>query len=164
MGKKRIGWARMKSLINENENRLNHKRPAFKKGTATVSLTQSESGQCVIVGPLAAGLAGDVVFTLPTAENGLYFKFVYVGGAADAQDFQLNTGSDTNYFIGGIFQHDIGGEDGAAYHPNLSSNSKINFLTPDAGTFAEVWCDGTNWFVNGFLNSATNTGITFADQ
>ena len=136
----------------------------YAKGTETVSLTAAQSGKTIIVGPLAAGLAGDSIFTLPTAADGLYYRFTYVGGAADVQDFQISTGSDTNFFIGGILQHDIGGEDGAIYHPNLSSNSRINFLTPDGGTWAEVYCDGTNWFVNGFLNSATDAGITFADN
>jgi hypothetical protein len=137
----------------------------FTKGTATVSLTRNQSGQTIIVGPLAAGLAGDVIFTLPSAEDGLAFKFVYVGGAADAQDFQINTGSDTNFFIGGTIQHDIGAtNDNIATHPNLSSNSRINILTPDAGTYFECFCDGTNWFYSGYVNSATNAAVTFADQ
>tara|TARA_R110001583_G_scaffold8506_4_gene40599 strand:+ start:3958 stop:4473 length:516 start_codon:yes stop_codon:yes gene_type:complete len=136
----------------------------FVKGTATVALTAAQSGRTIIVGPLAAGLAADSIFTLPTAADGLQYRFVYVGGAADAQDFQINTGSDTNFFIGGVIQHDIGGEDGAAYHPNLSSNSRINVLTPDAGTWVEVYCDGTNWFLAGWISSATNTGVTFADN
>ena len=132
----------------------------FVKGTATVALTAAQSGRTIIVGPLAAGLAADSIFTLPTAADGLQYRFVYVGGAADAQDFQINTGSDTNFFIGGVIQHDIG----AAYHPNLSSNSRINVLTPDAGTWVEVYCDGTNWFLAGWISSATNTGVTFADN
>jgi len=164
MGTKRVGWARIKSLINENTNEMHFRRGAFVKGTATVSLTAKQSGQTIIVGPLAAGLAADTVFTLPTATDGLWYRFVYVGGAADAQDFRLDTGSDTNFYIGGVMQHDIGGEDGAAYHPNLSSNSIVNLLTPDAGTWVEIYCDGTNWFLNGWLNSATNTGVTWADQ
>ena len=137
----------------------------FTKGTATVSLTRNQSGQTIIVGPLAAGLAGDVIFTLPSAEDGLYFRFSYVGGAADAQDFQISTGSDTNFFIGGTIQHDIGATaDNIATHPNLSSNSRINFLTPDAGTWVETFCDGTNWFYNGYISSTTNAAVTFADN
>ena len=166
MGSKRIGWARIKSLVNENTNRLNHKLPAWSKGTATDTLTAAESGNTVIVGPLAAGLAADAIFTLPSATDGMYFKFVYVGGAADAQDFQINTGSDTNYFIGGVSQSDPdnGGDDTVVYHPDLDSNSRVNILTPDAGTVVEVWCDGTNWFLAGKVVSATDTGVTFADQ
>ena len=164
MGSRRVGWARIRSLINENTNEMHFQRGAFVKGTATVSLTAAQSGQTIIVGPLAAGLAADAVFTLPTAADGLWYRFTYVGGAADAQDIRLDTGSDTNFYIGGVQQHDIGGDDGVAYHPNLSSNSIVNLLTPDAGTWVEVQCDGTNWFINGWLNSATDTGVTWADQ
>ena len=156
--------ARIKSLVNENTNRLNHKRPAFTKGTETVSLTEAQSGETIIVGPAAAGVAASTIFSLPAAKNGMCFKFVYVGGAADAEQFQINTTADANYFIGGIFQTDPGGNDGLVYHPDLNSNSRCFLKTPDAGTWAEVWCDGTNWFINGWSTSATDTGVVFSDQ
>ena len=137
----------------------------FKKATVTTSLDAASSGKTVIIGPAAAGLAGDIIITLPAAADGLFFRFVYVGGAADAQDFQISTGSDTNFFIGGTIQHDIGAtNDNIATHPNLSSNSRVNILTPDAGTYFECFCDGTNWFYSGYVNSATNAAVTFADQ
>ena len=136
----------------------------FVKGTATVALTAAQSGRTIIVGPLAAGLAADATFSLPTAADGLFYRFVYVGGAADAQDFWLDTGSDTNFFIGGVIQHDIGGEDGAAYHRDNGSNSIAKLLTPESGTWVEIFCDGTNWFLTGHIVSATNTAVVFADQ
>ena len=61
-------------------------------------------------------------------------------------------------------QSTVGGDVGVAYHGNNSSNSKMNILTPDAGSWVKVVCDGTNWFINAWLDSATNTGIPFADQ
>jgi len=137
----------------------------FVKVTTTSNILAADSGIPHIVGPLAAGLAGDVILSLPAAVDGLYYTFTYVGGAADAQDFQINTGSDTNFFIGGTIQHDIGAtNDNIATHPNLSSNSRINILTPDAGTYFTCFCDGTNWFYSGYVNSATNAAVTFADQ
>ena len=144
---------------------LNPRLEGFTSVLVTVALTRAQSGQTIILGD-ADGLSSDTIISLPTAENGLSFRFTYVGGAADAHDFQLNTTSDTNCFIGGIVQQDVdnGGDDTAIYHPNNSSNSRINFLTPDSGTWAECFCDGTNWFVNACLISATDTGITFADQ
>ena len=136
----------------------------FTKGTATVSLTRAQSGQTIIVGPAAAGLAANATFSLPSAEDGLSFRFEYVGGAADAQDLIIDTGSDTNFFIGGLLQHDIGGEDGAIYHPDNNSNSKVTVKTPDNGTYITCYCDGTNWFINGYVNTATDTGVVYADQ
>tara|TARA_R110000824_G_scaffold259782_1_gene448467 strand:+ start:33 stop:533 length:501 start_codon:yes stop_codon:yes gene_type:complete len=166
MGTKRIGHARIRALINENNNQMSIQRLRYVDGTATRTLTTTDSGRAVLVGSAAAGLAADTIFTLPGAGDGLYFKFVYVGGAADAQDFQISTGSDTNFLIGGAVQHDPdnGGDDTVVYHPNLSSNSRVNFLTPDSGTVVEVWCDGTNWYFAGTLISATDAGVTFADQ
>ena len=164
MGTKRVGWARIKSLINENDNLMSIRKSRYTKATETASLTASQSGTTILVGAAAAGLAADTILTLPSAADGLNFRFVYAGNAADAQDFQINTGSDTNYFIGGVLQHDIGGEDGAIYHPDGDSQSRCNILTPDGGTDLEVWCDGTLWYISGFVNSATDTGVSFADQ
>ena len=173
MGNRRMGLGRMEALLEAIDRELtltdstikNAAYLGFTKGTATSNVTAAMSGRTIIVGPLAAGLAGGSIFSLPTAADGLFYRFVYVGGAADAQDFQISTGSDTNFFIGGTIQHDIGAtNDNIATHPNLSSNSRINILTPDAGTYFECYCDGTNWFYSGYVNSATNAAVTFADQ
>ena len=138
------------------------------KGTATDSLTAAQNGRTIIVGPLAAGLAGDSIFSLPAAANGLHFRFTYVGGAADAEDFQIRTGSDTNFLIGGVAHFDTDSDDTDGIpdvvYSNNSSNSRVNFLTPQAGTWAEVYCDGTNWFLNGQCVSATNAAVTFANE
>jgi hypothetical protein len=166
MGTKRIGWARIKSLVNENTNTLQFKYPGYVTVTADTTLTAADSGKIILFGPAAAGLASDTTVSLPSAAAGLYYMLRYWGGAADAHDLQIDTGSDTNYFIGGIAQKDSqdGGDDTIVYHPNLSSNSIVNFLVPDSGTWCELWCDGTNWFLNGFLVGTTDTGITWADQ
>ena len=146
MGTKRVGMARVKSLINENLNELHFRKPKFRKFTETAELLASESGQTILFGPLAGGLAADATLTLPEAAQGLSFRIIYVGGAADAHDLIIKTGSDTNFFIGGLVQHDPdnAGDDTVTYHPNNSSNSKVSLLTPDAGTEVECWCDGTN--------------------
>ena len=52
----------------------------------------------------------------------------------------------------------------AAGFSDNGSNSIVNILTPNVGTWVEVYCDGTNWFLTGCVNSATNTAVTFADQ
>ena len=173
MGNRRMGLGRMEALLEAIDRELtltdstikNAAYIGFTKATATSDVTAAMSGRTILVGPAAAGLAGHIVLSLPTAADGLFYRFVYVGGAADGQNFQINTGSDTNFFIGGTIQHDIGATaDNIATHPDLNSNSKINILTPDAGTYFECYCDGTNWFYSGYVNSATNAAVTFADQ
>ena len=176
MGNRRMGLARMEALLEAVDRELDLTNSTLKdaaligftKGTATGGITAAMSGRTIIVGPLAAGLAADSIFSLPTAADGLNYRFVYVGGAADAHDFQINTGSDTNFYIGGLSHYDTDTDDTDglpdAVFSNNSSNSRVNVLTPGPGTYVEVYCDGTNWFVSGVAISATNTAVTFADQ
>lgn len=123
----------------------------------------ANSGKVHIVPDLTA----DCTISLPTAAAGLRFKFVYGGGAADAHDWLIDTGADANFYIGGVVQHDPdnAGDDTVVYYGDGDSNSKLGVLTPQAGTTIEVICDGTNWtIVEGRVISATDAGVTFADQ
>jgi len=135
------------------------------KFTATADISAADSGKTFLVGPAAAGLAADAVATLPSAAEGLYYRFIYAGNAADAADLQLNTGSDTNFFIGGLVFNDTTDDTENEPVPTFGdgdSNSKVNILTPNAGTVVECYCDGTNWFLWGSVVSAS--APTFADQ
>jgi hypothetical protein len=109
-------------------------------------------------------LTGDDVLTLPTAAAGLNYKFVYGGAAADAQDWTINTGADANFFYGGLVGHDPDDGDVLPIYADGNSNSKVKIDTPAAGTFVEVYCDGTHWILNGHVVSATDTHSAFADQ
>lgn len=128
----------------------------------TYTVLAANSGKTHIIPDLTA----DCVFSLPTAASNLYYRFIYGGVAADAHDWQFDAGSDTNFFKGGIVQHDPddAGDDTEVYYPDGDSNSIVNLLTPGAGTSFELFCDGTNWYMNGVLISATDIGVTFADQ
>lgn len=101
--------------------------------------------------------------TLPTPKAGLWFDFAYSGVAADAQNFVLTSGSNTNYFKGGLsfIDNDTNVVDPIA--GNGSSNSKLTVVTPDVGTRFRCECaDGTTWTLSGFVGSATIP--SFADQ
>lgn len=128
----------------------------------TYTVTAANSGKTHVIPDLTA----DCVLSLPAAAAGLSYRFIYGGNAADAQDWQFDSGSDTNFFVGGLVQHDPdnAGDDTVVYHPDGNSNSKINILTPDGGTWVEFYCDGTNWYVNASVISATDAAVTFADQ
>lgn len=114
-------------------------------------------------------LSQDIVITLPSPKAGLSFKFVYTGAAADAADWQINTGSDTNYFKGGGLHVDSdagsGADEGVPVMSDGNSNSKLTVLTPQGGTFVEVEsADGTTWNVNALVVSASAAALAFADQ
>ena len=103
---------------------------------------------------------------LPTAAAGLEYPFYYKGIAADAQNWVINTGSDTNFFLGGLVHLDTdagaAGDEVVPIAGDGNSNSKLTVVTPNVGTRVKVICDGTNWILSGFVVSATVP--SFADQ
>ncbi len=76
MGSKRVGMARVKSLINENVNQLKLWKQQIVTCTGTTTLTAAQSG-CTVY--WTHGTAHDI--TLPDAKQGMRFRFVIVGGA-----------------------------------------------------------------------------------
>lgn len=104
----------------------------------------------------------DNTYTLPAPAEGLYFSFVYAGGAADATDFILDTGSDTNFFIGGVTFHDT--DDGAvsAVFSDGNSNSIVQVNVPAAAQIHVLGLDDTNYQIWGTVVGAT--APAFSDQ
>lgn len=129
---------------------------------ATYSITAANTGKLHIVPDLAASCT----ISLPTASAGLNYKLIYGGVAADAQDWVIDTGSDTNFFLGGLVHLDTdagaGGDEIVPIAGDGNSNSKLTVVTPDVGTEVNLYCDGTNWYLSGFAVSATVPA--FADQ
>lgn len=112
-------------------------------------------------------LTADCTITPPTPKAGLWFEFAYGGAAADAQNWVINTGSDTNYFKGGVVFLDTDaadtGDEVSIVRSDGNSNSKFTVVTPDVGTRVRIECvDGTTWHINGTVVSATVP--TMADQ
>lgn len=139
-------------------------------GAAPVSLADGDvtltnathSGRILIV----PDGSQDNTYTLPTPVAGAMFTFVYGGGAADATDFIINTGSDTNYFIGGVLHLDTDADAGAdeivPVYSDGNSNSKLQVNVPGMAQVHVLAIDGTNWQVWG--NVASATAPAFADQ
>ena len=101
--------------------------------------------------------------TLPSPKAGLWFEFLYAGVATDAQNFVITTGSDTNYFVGGLTFIDHDTDVAAPIAGDGNSNSKLTVVTPTVGTQVRVECrNGTLWTLSGHVNSATIP--SFADQ
>lgn len=108
-------------------------------------------------------LTSNCTITLPTPKAGLWFEFCYIGDAADGQNWVIDTASDTNYFKGGLMFADQDGDALAPIDGDGNSNSKLTVVTPEPGTTVRVECaNGTNWYLSGFVLSATTP--SFADQ
>jgi hypothetical protein len=104
----------------------------------------------------------DNTYTLPAPVAGTSFTFVYGGGAADATDFIINTGSDTNYFIGGVTFHDTDTGAVAVVFSDGNSNSKFKVDVPAAAIITVLAKDNVNWQIFGSVTSTT--APAFADQ
>ena len=109
-------------------------------------------------------LTADCVITMPAEADGLRFEFTYGGGAEDAHDWQFDTGSDTNYYIGGLSTYDDDDGSMLTVYSDGDSNSIVNVLTPNCGTTVTFLCTGTTWYIDGTVVSGTDTAVTFADQ
>jgi len=104
----------------------------------------------------------DNTYTLPSPVGGSTFTFVYGGAAADATDFIVDSGSDTNFFIGNVSFNDT--DDGAAsvVFADGNSNSKIQVNVPGSAVINIMAKDSTNWYLWGSVTGAT--APVFADQ
>lgn len=111
-------------------------------------------------------LTADCTIDLPTPASGLEFEFYYKGVAADAQNWLIDTGSNTNYFVGGLVHIDTdanaAGDEAVPIAGDGNSNSILTVVTPDVGTRVKVISDGTLWILSGYVVSATVP--SFADQ
>ncbi len=113
---------------------------------------------------VVANVSADRTFTLPTVASGLVYEFTGVVAAADGHDWIFDTGSDTNYFTGGVvfLDQDATSDEISGIGSDLDSNSKLQINLPDVGTHVKFICDGTLWNVSGVVHSAT--APAFADQ
>lgn len=108
-------------------------------------------------------LTGSITITLPSPKAGMWFEFAYYGVTSDAQNWVIDTGSDTNYYDGGLLFCDHDTDVIAPIAGDGNSNSKLTVVTPAVGTRVRVESrNGTLWTLSGYVNSATIP--SFADQ
>jgi hypothetical protein len=122
---------------------------------ASYTVLAADSGKVHICPDFTASCT----MTLPAVADGLRYRFVGKGVAADAQNWVF-TAPASAFLKGGVAfaDNDAGAgadEIHAGLYPNGSSNLTLTVVTPAAGTYIEFVCDGTNYIVNGWVNSAT---------
>jgi hypothetical protein len=139
---------------------VTHVPVSIAAATTAYTIDPDESGLTFYVPDLTASCT----FTLPAPAAGLWFEFVYSGGAADAASIIVDSGSDTNYFVGGLLSLDVGGTpEVVVVYADGNSESILTVATPAGGTrFRVESTDGVTWHVSGTVVSAA--AADFADQ
>ncbi|HHZ97871.1 MAG TPA: hypothetical protein EYN67_20535 [Flavobacteriales bacterium] len=138
MGTKRVGWARIRSLINENQNDLRRRNVAVRTLTADTTLTAADSGKVIIMDTTA-----QVDVTLPAVgEAGLNFKFCLKNSTT-----QSDIAATTSVILGEIAA-DAGTGISMAGQTIVISTSAV------AGDWLELVSDGTNWYASGYTAAA----------
>ena len=143
-------------IINENSNNYGGNAEGLVKipDAETYTCLAADSGKIHSVPDLTA----TCTISLPAEEKGLVFEFWYSGAANDAQNIVITSGSDTNYFVGGVCASDSDATGAATVdgvYSNGSSHSKLTAATPEGGTWFKFVCDGLLWYVTGNGVSAT---------
>jgi hypothetical protein len=123
--------------------------PVAVTDAATYAVLAADSGRVHVLPDLTA----TCTITLPAAAAGLNYEFWYGGAAADAQNWIIVPTA--GYFIGGVVFHDQDGDLSSSVFSDGNSNDVFTVVTPEVGTVIKVWCDGTNWYLNGSVHSAT---------
>ena len=158
MGTKRVGWARIKSLINENQNDLKTLYQQTVNCTAATTLTKAQSGALVYWTHSGAG--HDI--TLPLAEVGMSFKFVIAAGHTNDHDILCNTADE---FIGKVTVMSTTADKTDTQLGNKADNfKKINLnatsttLGGDVGDIIELNCfEENHWHVTAILTLRTGS-------
>ena len=149
--------------LNENSRDYGKNAEGFVKvpDATTYTVLAADTGKIHFVPDLTA----NCTISMPSEKVGLVYEFWYSGVANDAQSIIITTGSDTNYFVGGLMAADSDATGAATVdgvYPDGNSNSKITFATPEGGTWIRLICDGLLWYINGVGVSATPPA--YADQ
>ena len=120
--------------------------------TATEVIKATDTGRIFL---LNNTIASTLAFLLPAEADGLNYKFVYIGAAAEASNVTIGTEAAANYFKGGVIHEDVDGNTIAAVYASATGDSLVTIVTPAAGTEIELLCNGTFWYIWGRVCSAT---------
>jgi hypothetical protein len=130
--------------------------PVALADSAAISLTAATHGGRVSVIP---ALGQNCTLSLPSPSEGVYFKLIYGGAAEEAENLIIDTGSDTNFFLGGIIHLDSNADNVSVY---ADGNSNSILTLTDFGLFEIniLAKDSTNWYIWGNQEGADVPAFT----
>ena len=153
MGTKRVGWARIRSLINENGNQLQFRRevaPALLTDADTTLTTADNCGRINIV----PDLTGTRTYTLPSPVAGRVIEFVCfgTGAAADNKNFEIKTGNAAHFLQGAVTQISTD-SNAAADWGNGTSDVKVTIKNTATCNIKLIGKSDTVWYIVGNVTS-----------
>ncbi len=111
---------------------------------------------------IIAEQTNSITINLPVLTAGMNYKFIMGGVAVEAQNWVF-VATTPSFLTGGILWGDLNA--GAAsdelgpLYCNGSSHLTLTYVTPGAGSWLEVYSNGTKWFVNGQVISDSTPTI-----
>ena len=162
MGSKRVGFARIKSLINENTNALKHRTTPVTTITGDTTLTAAESGNIVAID---YNTAATITVTLPTPASGLVYDFVFINDMTNNSAKIRFDGLETGAMTGVVVALE---EDGQGAKADGGSDRFFDIDgNPDVRAASKLRCecaDGGNWIMTGTViaGSTAKDSIDFA--
>ena len=104
----------------------------------------THSGRTLVVPAIAANRT----ITLPAPVAGQSYKLIYGGAAEETENLIISTGSNTNFYIGGIVHLDSNADNVSVYS---DGNSNSILTLTDFGLFEIniLAKDSTNWYIWG---------------
>jgi len=114
--------------------------------TTTNIILASETGKHFVLNSATA-----FVSTLPAVALGLEFWF-HIGATEPTTSHTVVTNASANLIVGNITSPDL---NAAADVSVVADADTISFIASKAlhGDYAHVWCDGTNWMLNGMCKA-----------
>ena len=151
MGTKRVGWARIRSLINENQNDLFHRKKGTKVVTADTTLSAADSGKIILMGE------NGVDITLPSATVGMSFTIVQTGDYDTAVCTVVAAAGD--FMAGAVAGPSTASQNLANGSSHLTATWGSATLMGDQITLVS---NGTLWFISGTAAAGGANGIAFS--
>ena len=152
MGSKRVGMARVKALINENNNQLNVRHAGTKVVTADTTLSKEDSGKVILMA------ANGIDITLPSAAAGMSFSIILTGDYDTAVCTVVQAAASEDFY-GHVFfsESESAATDGDS---GGSGDTKITFGTASKrGDRVELVSDGSVWYARAYAKNYA--GIVF---
>jgi hypothetical protein len=124
--------------------------PVFVPDATPYTVLAANSGRLHVI----LEQASSITLNLPVIAAGLSYKFIMGGVATEAQNWVI-VATTPSFLNGGVAWVDLNDAESnlGVVYGNGSSHLTLTATTPAAGTVIEIYSNGTEWFVHGYVIS-----------